>query len=70
MTKEIKKHQNFQSYLKYLLTENDKGETNFFKHLKEKMAEDFKDLKFDVTKIKKDEPNAEQKDNIRENIRE
>ena len=70
LTKEIKKHQNFQSYLKYLLTENDKGETNFFKHLKEKMAEDFKDLKFDVTKIKKDEPNAEQKDNIRENIRE
>ena len=70
LTKEIKKYENFQSYLKYLLTENDKGETNFFKHLKEKMAEDFKDLKFDVTKIKKDEPNAEQKDNIRENIRE
>ena len=34
------------------------------------MAEDFKDLEFDATKIKKDEPNAEQKEIIKENIKE
>ena len=67
LTKEIKQYEDFQSYLKYLLTQGGKGENNLLKYLKEKMVKDFK---LEINKIGKEEPNDGEKAKIREKIRE
>lgn len=67
LTKEIKRFENFQSYLKYLLTEGGNGKTNLLKYLKEKMVEDFQ---LDLKKVGKELPDKEQEDDIRKKIQE
>ena len=66
LTNEVKRKENFQSYLKYLLTEGDiKKKTNLSKFLKEKMLEEF-----NLTEISNESPNNEQKNDIIAKIRE
>ena len=67
LTKETKKFENFQSYLKYLLTEGGNGKTNLLLYLKEKMVEDFN---LDLTRIGNEKPNKEQINDIIKKIKE
>ena len=68
LTNEIKKQEDFQSYIKYLITEGNKyKKTNLFKYLKEKMVEEFQ---LDTSKISNESPNDEQKKEIQEKIQE
>ena len=68
LTNEIKRQENFQSYLKYLLTEGNKEKkTNLFMYLKEKMVKEFQ---IDISKIGNESPNDEQKKEIQEKIKE
>jgi len=67
LTNEIKKHEDFQSYLKFLLTEGDENETDLLKFLQKKLTEDFN---VDISKIAEETPNDEEKPKIIQKIRE
>ena len=67
LTKETKKFENFQSYLKYLLTEGGNDETNLFLYMQKKMEEDFF---LDLDKVEEKSPNEEQIEDIKEKINE